>query len=105
MIGRSPTLWYATITVDKGSDDGVHVNDPVVGDGALVGKVTVADSTVSIVMLITDPQFAAAAQVQDGPGDTGVLKPRHRQSERAAPPGPSEAQRLGRPGRPTTSRS
>jgi rod shape-determining protein MreC len=75
VIGRSPTLWYATITIDKGSDDGVHVNDPVVGDGALVGKVTVADSTVSIVMLITDPNFAAAAQVQDGAGDTGVLKP------------------------------
>ena len=33
VISRDPTLWYETIEVDKGSDDGVHVNDPVIGDG------------------------------------------------------------------------
>jgi rod shape-determining protein MreC len=70
-------VWYQRITVDKGSDDGVHVNDPVVGDGALVGKVTVADSTVSIVTLITDQSFAVAAEVQEQGqgGATGVLRP------------------------------
>ena len=77
LIARSPTVWYARMTVDKGSDDGVHLNDPVVGDGALVGKVSVVDPTVSIVTLITDPTFAAAAEVQLGnqAGETGVLRP------------------------------
>jgi rod shape-determining protein MreC len=77
VITRSATVWYQTINVDKGTDDGVHVNDPVVGDGALVGKVTLADSSVSIVTLITDPTFAAAAEVQlQGSGEeTGVLRP------------------------------
>jgi rod shape-determining protein MreC len=75
VISRDPTLWYATIELDKGSDDGVRVNDPVVGDGALVGKVSSVDPTVSIVTLITDHSSAVTAQVQDQYGDTGVLVP------------------------------
>lgn len=75
VISRDPTLWYLTIEVDKGSDDGVRVNDPVIGDGALVGKVTTVDATVSIVTLITDHSSAVTAQVQDRYGDAGVLVP------------------------------
>jgi rod shape-determining protein MreC len=75
VISRDPTLWYATIEIDKGSDDGVSMNDPVVGDGALIGKVSNVDPTVSIVTLITDHDSAVTAQVQDQYGDTGVLVP------------------------------
>jgi rod shape-determining protein MreC len=75
VISRDPTLWYQTITVDRGSDDGVTLNDPVTGDGALVGKVTTVDATVSVVTLMTDHTYAVTAQVQDGSGDTGVLVP------------------------------
>jgi rod shape-determining protein MreC len=75
VIQRDPTLWYATIEVDKGSDDGVHVNDPVIGDSGLVGKISTVDPTVSIVTLITDHSMAVAAQIQDAGGDTGVLVP------------------------------
>jgi rod shape-determining protein MreC len=75
VIGRDPTLWYATIEVDKGSADGVHVDDPVIGDGGLVGKVSTVGPTFSVVTLITDHSMAVAAQVQDSAGDTGVLVP------------------------------
>ena len=75
VIGRDPTLWYATVEVDKGSQDGVHVNDPVTGDGALVGKVSTVAPNASVVTLITDHSFAVTAQVQDGAGDAGVLVP------------------------------
>jgi rod shape-determining protein MreC len=75
VIGRDPTLWYATVEVDKGSADGVHVEDPVIGDGGLVGKVSTVAPTVSVVTLITDHSMAVAAQVQDPGGDTGVLVP------------------------------
>jgi rod shape-determining protein MreC len=75
VISRDPTLWYETIQVDKGSDDGVHVNDPVIGDGALVGRVSAVAPTVSIVTLITDHTFAVTAEVQNQYGDTGVLGP------------------------------
>lgn len=76
VIGRDPSLWYTTVEVDKGSQDGVKKDDPVLGYGALVGEVTTVDPTVSIVTLITDHSFAVTAQVQDGgSGDTGVLVP------------------------------
>jgi rod shape-determining protein MreC len=75
VISRDPTLWYATVEVDKGSDDGVRTGDPVTGDGALVGEITTVDPTVSFVTLITDHTMAVAAQVTDTSGDTGVLVP------------------------------
>jgi rod shape-determining protein MreC len=75
VIGRSATLWYETIEVDKGSGDGVRMNDPVIGNGALVGKVTEVGSNFSEVTLLTDHTFAVTAEVQDTAGDTGVLSP------------------------------
>jgi rod shape-determining protein MreC len=76
VISRDPTLWYATIEVDRGSQDGIAKNDPVTGDGALVGEVSTVAPNVSFVTLITDHSFAVTAQVQDGgSGDTGVLVP------------------------------
>ncbi len=75
VIGRDPTLWYETIEIDQGSNDGIQVDDPVVGDGALVGKVSTVAPSVSIVQLITDHAVNVAAQVQDQNGDTGLLIP------------------------------
>jgi rod shape-determining protein MreC len=76
VIERDPTVWYTTIEIDRGADDGVRKEDPVVGDGALVGKVTTVAPNVSFVTLITDHTFAVTAQVQDQNGDTGVLVPK-----------------------------
>ncbi len=75
VISRDPTLWYATIEVDKGSDDGVRRNDPVIGDGGLVGKITTVAPSASFVTLITEHSFAVSATVQDSLGDQGVLVP------------------------------
>ncbi len=75
VIGRDPSLWYQQVEVDKGSNDGVELNDPVTGDGALVGKVTSVQGPSSIVTLITDHSYAVAARVLNSRGDTGVLVP------------------------------
>jgi rod shape-determining protein MreC len=75
VISRDPSLWYETIEVDKGAADGVHVDDAVTGDGALVGKVTSVGSNFAIVTQLTDHSYAVTARVQDAFGDTGVLKP------------------------------
>ncbi len=61
--GRDPSLWYQTVTVNKGSDDGISLNDPVTGDGYLVGRVTTVDASVSLVTLVTDPSYAVTAQM------------------------------------------
>jgi rod shape-determining protein MreC len=75
VIGRDPTLWYQQVEVDAGSDEGVELNDPVLADGALVGDVTTVDASVSIVTLITDHDYAVAAQVTNQAGDQGILAP------------------------------
>jgi rod shape-determining protein MreC len=75
VIGRDTTLWYQTIQVDKGSDDGVRLGDAVLGDGALVGDVTTVDSTTSIVTLITDHTFEVAAEIPVQGNYVGLLGP------------------------------
>ncbi len=75
VISHDASLWYSQIEVDRGSGDGVQVNDPVVWEGALVGKVSSVGANYAVVTLITDHTFAAAAQVQDQNGDQGVLVP------------------------------
>jgi len=75
VIGRSPTLWYATIEVDLGSDDGVRADEPAVSGDGLVGKVTDVASSTSVVTLITDHTSGVSAKVLDHAGDPGVVLP------------------------------
>jgi rod shape-determining protein MreC len=75
VIERDPNLWYQTVEVDAGSDEGVTANDPVLADGALVGDVTTVDPSVSFVTLITDHAYAVGAQILDQNSDDGILAP------------------------------
>lgn len=83
VISQDPSLWYQTIEVNRGSVDGVAVNDPVIGDGALVGKVTTVGPNFAYVTLITDHTYSVAAEVQEPQpqshtilSDRGMLVPR-----------------------------
>jgi rod shape-determining protein MreC len=73
VIGRSPTVWYSTVQIDKGSSSGVEVNDPVVNGNALVGGVSSVTAGTAKVTLITDPESAVTAKVVPG-GAQGVAK-------------------------------
>lgn len=75
VISRDAILWYQHVEVDKGSDDGVAVGDPVIGDGGLVGNVTTVGPTYSVVTLITNHTMSEAAQVVDQKNDSGILIP------------------------------
>ncbi len=74
VIGRSPTVWYSTVTIDRGTSDGVRVDDPVVAALGLAGKVTQTTPNNSQVTLITDADSAVTARVQPS-GATGVVEP------------------------------
>ncbi|HMA26948.1 MAG: rod shape-determining protein MreC [Solirubrobacterales bacterium] len=74
VVGRSPTVWYSTVTVDKGSSDGVRVDDPVVAAQGLAGKVTQTTPNTAQVTLITDADSAVTARVNPS-GATGVVEP------------------------------
>jgi rod shape-determining protein MreC len=63
----------ATITLDKGRDDGVDVGYPVVGAGGLVGQVIQAFHHTSVVRLITDGQFKVGVTFGAGNLYTAVV--------------------------------
>lgn len=74
VTGRSPTLWYATININRGSSDGIRSGQPVIGDGGLIGTVGEVFSGSASVTLITDHSSAVEAKVNET-GDYGILKP------------------------------
>jgi rod shape-determining protein MreC len=74
VIARSPTVWYSTLKIDKGSTDGVAEDQPVIAAGGLAGKVTSVTGGTAEVTLITDSASAVTAQVMPE-GATGIVKP------------------------------
>jgi rod shape-determining protein MreC len=74
VIGRSPTVWYSTVTIDKGSGSGVEINDPVVDGDGLVGRITDTTHGTAEVTLITDDRSAVSARVLPS-GPDGVAEP------------------------------
>jgi rod shape-determining protein MreC len=75
VIGRSPTVWYSTVTIDKGSDAGVRSNQPVVTGDGLIGKVSAVSSDAAQVTLMTDHTSGVSAQVVPD-GASGLIKAR-----------------------------
>ncbi|HEY6694896.1 MAG TPA: rod shape-determining protein MreC [Solirubrobacteraceae bacterium] len=74
VIARSPSSWYQTFQINKGSSDGVKVDQPVVNSAGLVGKVkSVSDGNASV-MLLTDPEFGVSAQALKS-GEPGSVGP------------------------------
>jgi len=74
VIVRSPTVWYSTVKIDKGSSDGLRENQPVVASGGLVGKVTNVTGGTAEVTLITDASSAVSGQVMPR-GASGIVRP------------------------------
>ena len=74
VIARSPTVWYSTIKIDRGSDDGIKKDQPVISAGGLAGKVSSVSGGSADVTLITDGTSAVSAQVMPK-GANGIVKP------------------------------
>ena len=74
VIARSATVWYSTLKIDKGSDDGLRENQPVIAAGGLIGKLTSVTGGTAEVTLITDASIGVGAQVMPS-GATGVVRP------------------------------
>jgi rod shape-determining protein MreC len=74
VIGRSPTVWYSTVTIDVGSSSEVEVNDAVITGDGLVGRVSDTTSGSAQVTLITDPRSAVSASVLPQ-GPDGIVEP------------------------------
>jgi rod shape-determining protein MreC len=75
VVGKSPNIWYSTVTIDKGEADGVRVNDPVINGEGLVGKVAQAASDGAQVSLITDSSVGISARIGTT-NATGIIQPK-----------------------------
>jgi rod shape-determining protein MreC len=71
---RSPSTWYQTVTINKGSSDGVAVDDPVTNGQGLVGKVKSVSDGNAVVMLLTDQDFGVSAEAAQR-GEPGSITP------------------------------
>ena len=68
-IGVDPSVWWSQITINKGSSDGIAVDQPVVTGEGLVGRVSFVTPTTSIVTLVTDHSTYVPVRVNE----TGVF--------------------------------
>jgi rod shape-determining protein MreC len=65
------------IEIDKGTDDGIAVDMPVVTGAGLVGRVSQATGSSSTVELLTDPEFRVGVRLSTT-GDLGTARGRGR---------------------------
>jgi rod shape-determining protein MreC len=88
VIARDPSMWFDSVTIDKGRWSGVEVNMPVVTPGGIVGRIVSTSPWSAQVMLLTDEKSGAGAVVGQlgqssalgsikGMGENGLLEMRY----------------------------
>ena len=88
VIARDPSMWFDTVTIDKGRVAGIDINMPVVAPGGIVGRIVSTSALSSQVILITDEKSGAGAVVGQlgqsnalgsikGMGENGLLDMRY----------------------------
>ena len=102
VAGRDPQRWFQEIVLDKGKDEGLEIDAPVLavveGREALVGRIVEVSAHVSKVMLLQDSLSEVAATV---PGDQRRRRSRGRDQRArtyAQVPGPGKPGETGGPG-------
>lgn len=75
VLAQDPLSIVQAVTVDRGSDDGVRVDFPVITWRGLVGRVVEIHPTAAKVLLITDVNSAVSARIQDAETRaTGIVR-------------------------------
>ncbi len=74
VIARNPSNWYGTFTIDKGTADGVSVNQPVISaDRTLVGRISEVGTTWARIVTINDPAHSVGVEVVRS-GEYGIVE-------------------------------
>jgi rod shape-determining protein MreC len=74
VIVRSPSAWFSTVEINKGSSDGIREGQPVINGEGLVGKVKAVSDGNAVVMLLTDQDFGVSAMVAES-SEPGTIEP------------------------------
>lgn len=65
VIGKDPSPFLQYVLIDKGTDDGVLYNMPVVTEKGLVGRIDAVTASAARVQLITDASSQVNAVIED----------------------------------------
>jgi len=77
ILSRKPAQWYSTVVIDKGGEDGIVVDSPVIvpigEEAGLVGKISeVVGPKSAVVLLLTDEMCQVSAKLQNSQ-EQGIL--------------------------------
>jgi len=72
IIARDSSTWWNTVRIDRGFEDGVEADQPVVTDTGLVGKTTTVSKNEAIVVLVTDESCRIGARIE-GTREQGIV--------------------------------
>src|SRR5438128_1860217 len=72
IVTRDSSTWWHTVTINRGKEDQIESDMPVVTDEGLVGKTTTVSNTISVVLLLTDENCKVAASVE-GTREQGIV--------------------------------
>src|SRR5437870_3119445 len=72
IVTRDSSTWWRTVTINRGKNDHIESDMPVVTDEGLVGKTTTVGENISIVLLLSDENCRVAATVE-GSKEQGIV--------------------------------
>jgi rod shape-determining protein MreC len=72
VLRRSAANWWNTLIIDKGSEDGLVTDSPVITDIGLVGKTGKIAARTAEIILLTDEECRVAARIE-GTQAKGIL--------------------------------
>jgi rod shape-determining protein MreC len=72
ILTRDSSTWWRTITINRGKNDHIEPDQPVVTDEGLVGKTATVGDNVTIVLLISDENCKVACTVE-GTREQGIV--------------------------------
>ncbi len=73
IIARDASTWWNTVKIDKGFEDGVGPDMPVLTEEGLVGKTTTVAEHAATVILISDENCKVASAIE-GTREQGIIK-------------------------------
>lgn len=71
VISRDASTWWNTVKINRGFEDGVESDMPVLTEAGLVGKTLTVAKNISTVLLLTDETCRVAARVE-GSSEQGI---------------------------------
>ncbi|MEO5754805.1 MAG: rod shape-determining protein MreC [Chthoniobacterales bacterium] len=72
VVSRDSSTWWRTVTINRGSQDGLATEMPVLTDEGLVGRTTTVSENISVVLLISDENCRVASSVE-GTREQGIV--------------------------------